>query len=221
MNFKLDRMGNVPWLYLPWVIPMWLIVTWFFYAAHTLLSLTVRAEFIGEEKLEKGKAYVFIGWHDSVIPYISCFWRFKRPYALLLNDAWYMYPICKIAKWIGVKALVYGMSGHQGRDAADQIEEYLSMGYSTMITPDGPRGPRHRLRRGALHISKNTNAPIVPTEIRCQKAIVLGYSWDKKRIPLPFSKVTIKYNTPIQITEKNIDELTPFIEASLGKYERY
>jgi lysophospholipid acyltransferase (LPLAT)-like uncharacterized protein len=60
-----------------------------------------------------------------------------------------------------------------------------------VITPDGPRGPIHRLKRGAFLAAQELELPVYFLRIHYRRAKVLGKSWDKFEIPLPFSGVHI------------------------------
>jgi lysophospholipid acyltransferase (LPLAT)-like uncharacterized protein len=53
-------------------------------------------------------------------------------------------------RFIGVKKIVLGSSGYSGKEAADQLVEYLKKGYSTVLSPDGPSGPAFQMKKGAL-----------------------------------------------------------------------
>ena len=61
-----------------------------------------------------------------------------------------------------------------------------------VITPDGPRGPIHRLKRGAFLAAQELQLPIYFLRIHYRTAKTLEKSWDKFEIPLPFSSVHIK-----------------------------
>jgi lysophospholipid acyltransferase (LPLAT)-like uncharacterized protein len=54
------------------------------------------------------------------------------------HPTWYMKPSHVMLRFIGVKKITLGSSGYSGKEAADQLVEYLKKGYSTVILPDGP-----------------------------------------------------------------------------------
>jgi hypothetical protein len=60
-----------------------------------------------------------------------------------------------------------------------------------VITPDGPRGPRHIFKRGAFIAARELSLPLYMLEIECHSKKVLR-SWDKFEVPMPFSRVSVR-----------------------------
>ncbi len=69
---------------------------------------------------------------------------------------------------------------------------------SLTITADGPRGPLHEFKQGAVVLALMTGAPILPLAFRAKKAWHLN-SWDSFIIPKPFSEVEIYVGAPLSI----------------------
>jgi lysophospholipid acyltransferase (LPLAT)-like uncharacterized protein len=61
-----------------------------------------------------------------------------------------------------------------------------------VITPDGPRGPIHRLKRGAFLAAQELDLPVYFLRIHYGRARTLEKSWDRFQIPMPFSRVHVK-----------------------------
>ena len=59
-------------------------------------------------------------------------------------------------------------------------------GSHVVLTPDGPTGPRRRLKPGAIALASMTGMPIVPIGIACPTAWRAG-SWDRMMVPLPWA----------------------------------
>jgi len=72
----------------------------------------------------------------------------------------------------------------------------LKRGENLLITPDGPRGPRHTLSSGAVSLAIKRNLPIMVVSFKASSYWQLK-SWDRFTIPKPFSKVDIYYQTII------------------------
>jgi hypothetical protein len=91
--------------------------------------------------------------------------------------------------------------------------------YSLAISPDGPRGPSEKIKDGLLFLAYSSKLPIIPVAADISREKVFN-SWDKFRLPKPFSTVNISYGEPIYIQSKDeivskqdyvqqkIDELT-------------
>jgi len=76
----------------------------------------------------------------------------------------------------------------------------LHDGADIAITPDGPRGPRHRFAQGALVLAHRAGAPVVPIVAHVARAWRLG-SWDGFEIPKPFARITILYDTSTTVND--------------------
>ncbi len=95
---------------------------------------------------------------------------------------------------------------HNARfEALNTMTESTRAGSCLVITPDGPRGPRHEVKAGALFIAQRTKASVVPFTWNAQRAWRLK-SWDRFEIPLPFTTVDVRFG-PILPPQTSADEL--------------
>lgn len=74
-----------------------------------------------------------------------------------------------------------------------------------IITPDGPRGPRHKIKPGTAIAAKETNASIIPFTWTSDKYWELK-SWDKMQIPKPFSTIHATFGTPVTLNKESAIE---------------
>ena len=144
-------------------------------------------------------------WHDNLVPYFMVYTRYKAPYVWLNHPAWFMKPIHILLKLICTQEIALGSSGFSGKAALEEVIDYLKRGYNTVITPDGPSGPVKELKRGVLDMSLASGIPVVPLKIRTPKRSILKATWDKKRIPLPFSTITVEFGKPVIVNEENYE----------------
>src|SRR4051794_35178040 len=79
----------------------------------------------------------------------------------------------------GLKRLLQGSSGCEGRQAVNELASLVRRGWSTTISPDGPLGPPRTLKKGVLHIAAQSGVPIVPLTISATRFISVP-SWDGK-----------------------------------------
>jgi lysophospholipid acyltransferase (LPLAT)-like uncharacterized protein len=68
-----------------------------------------------------------------------------------------------------------------------------------VITVDGPVGPRHIVKQGAIVLAFRVPALLVPVRLFPRRAVVFN-SWDRFQLPLPFSRVDIVFGTPYAVT---------------------
>ena len=92
----------------------------------------------------------------------------------------------------------------------------LKKGISIGISPDGPKGPRHKVSDGILSISRLGNASILPVGIGFKKKWVLN-TWDKFIIPKPFNQITIIWGEPLPAlkNEKSINQFKSKLENTM------
>jgi lysophospholipid acyltransferase (LPLAT)-like uncharacterized protein len=96
---------------------------------------------------------------------------------------------------------VRGSSTRGGTKAFRQMLKELKKGKISTILPDGPRGPRHYFKLGAIVVAQRSGAPILPMTFAAKKSIRLK-SWDRFMIWLPLSKLQLIYGSPITIPRK-------------------
>lgn len=81
-------------------------------------------------------------------------------------------------------------------------------GLSACVTIDGPRGPRHKVKDGAIFLAYKAKALLVPVRLKLHSPKIFEQAWDKFQVPLPFSKVSIYYETPYYVESDTLDEET-------------
>jgi lysophospholipid acyltransferase (LPLAT)-like uncharacterized protein len=143
-------------------------------------------------------------WHESWWSYIVVFLRYRSPHAMISHPAAYMKPLHCLFRLMGLKQLLLGSSGEEGRAAANRLATLVMKGWSTTISPDGPAGPARALKKGVLHIALQSGVPIVPLTISASRFISVP-SWDCKRHPLPFNKIKVVIHEAIQVDRHNVD----------------
>jgi hypothetical protein len=87
----------------------------------------------------------------------------------------------------------------------------MRRGCSAAFAADGPRGPARQVKPGLVYLAAKTGAPIVPMRIFYSREKVLDKTWDKYRVPMPFSVASIVYSDPIfadpRATEEDIGRM--------------
>ncbi|MGB0991963.1 MAG: lysophospholipid acyltransferase family protein [Akkermansiaceae bacterium] len=96
---------------------------------------------------------------------------------------------------------VRGSSSRRGAAALISLKRILKKGEQVFITPDGPRGPRYHLQPGVIKLAQSAETPIACIRYTFSSSWRIK-SWDKLRIPKPFSKVTIHLDQPINVPKK-------------------
>jgi len=95
--------------------------------------------------------------------------------------------------------VIRGSSTHTGaRALRDYYETIVKQQISPAITPDGPRGPLHEFKPGAVMLAQITGKPILPVSIAASRTWTFR-TWDRFKLPLPFSRIVIAYGEPVKV----------------------
>ena len=91
-----------------------------------------------------------------------------------------------------------GSTSKKGVVATLGLLRQIEAGSDAAITPDGPRGPRYRVKPGVIQTAQLSGAAIVPV------TYTLGWkkelrSWDRFQIPLPFSTCRLVWGAPLRV----------------------
>lgn len=108
-----------------------------------------------------------------------------------------------LARW--GYAMIRGSSHIGGKEAMQLMVDAITQGNSLCITPDGPTGPRHQMKMGAVRAAQRTHVPLFLVGIAANQKKILK-SWDGFEIPLPFSNVNVWYSDPLMVPGNLQDE---------------
>lgn len=166
-----------------------------------LLSFTWRIKLEGIPPVAPS---VVAFWHGFMLP-VWKYFSYLRPAALvsqskdgrLLSDL--------LEKW--KYNVVRGSSSKGGREALDSIIKLLDKNI-VLITPDGPRGPARQFKAGAVVAARKAGVQLYLCSVHINRSFTLNKSWDKFRIPLPFTKITLKLSQPFKPESANTREET-------------
>lgn len=213
--FTRYRVDDVPVFWKPLFYLYGCIVGALLYIYFVMLYLTCRKVIIGREYLSQRTNYIFCCWH-TIAPYMAIFIH-HRNHIWMNHAGWYMKHIHVMLWLAGVRKLALGSSGEEGKKAVTMIVQHLQQGWSTVIMPDGPYGPRHVLKKGVLHMSLQSGVPILPMRFQVSHAFVLS-TWDHKMFPYPFSKITAQFDKPIHVSAENFEVAHRELEKALAEH---
>jgi len=86
-----------------------------------------------------------------------------------------------------------------GRAFAVRMARLAEQGYSLIVTPDGPFGPRRVAKPGALIVARESGLPLLPWSLTVRPAIRLSGRWDRQYLPLPFCRIRLQAAERIRI----------------------
>ena len=191
------------------------------YCILRLWYLTLRLKMDAETKRlllsQDRSTCVFYFWHDALFmaPLLRKF-RGKRPMYGLMSaskDGAWLEALVHLFK---VKA-IRGSSTWRGSIALKELERNAHKVCDIIITPDGPKGPRHCCKHGSLKWALEANLHIVCLQISTSKAWSLA-SWDQFRLPFPFSSIAVKAHPIQQKADISLESFFEQVQANLGDY---
>ena len=96
--------------------------------------------------------------------------------------------------------VVRGSHNRKGAAAALELIDAIKTGNNGALTIDGPRGPKHKVKRGIIDISRITGVPIVPMSWYSPSRFFLKFkTWDEFCFPLNCIKMKAIYGEPIYV----------------------
>ena len=126
-----------------------------------------------------------------------------------------------VEKW-GFK-VVRGSSARKGCVTSTmQLITRLKEGECAALMVDGPRGPLHKVKGGAIKLAKETGAPIVPMHwYSPEKTFISLPSWDKMKTPLGLCHIINIYGNPIYVNPEDDEaEVAQRVKASFEDIEK-
>ncbi len=151
---------------------------------------------------KKKKSYIFCCWHNKL---------FVGPYFLPLHfginalqsshsDGMMTAILFNLMKI----NIIFGSSMKGGTEAFIKMIKSIKKNECIAITPDGPKGPKYKVKDGIIKLAQITGTPIVPLVWTTKNKKTLN-SWDNFEIPYPFSSGAYIFGQPIHV-KRDLDQ---------------
>ena len=132
----------------------------------------------------KNRSFVMVSWHGKIL---SVFHYFANKnyigLASLNKDAEL---IAQVGELVGY-SFVRGSSSKGGAGAFNDMVRLLQIsGTKIIITPDGPQGPEHVPKPGAIRLAQKTGVPILPVIGHAKRSWVFK-NWHNFYLSKPLS----------------------------------
>lgn len=162
-----------------------------------IVMSTCRIKWYGNEYIpalkQSHQPWIWAAWHDNISVAI---WSVRQQgIAMLASESRDGDFIAKVLQAFG-NTPVRGSSSRGSRSATRNMLRALSAGNNASITPDGPRGPRYELKPGVLWLAIMADCPILTWHHEAERQWQMTSSWDRHRIPKPFTTVHICIGEP-------------------------
>jgi lysophospholipid acyltransferase (LPLAT)-like uncharacterized protein len=175
------------------------LVAWAGAGVIRVLGATWRIRFEDEEQLLAARRVapnvIFAFWHGRLLPLL--YTHRGQPVTILASEH-------RDGEMLGRTIVRFGY-GHArgsstrgGTRALLDLAQRIRSGLDVALTVDGPRGPRHVVKPGAIEIAKLTGAAIVPVTAASRRHRTLS-SWDAFEVPAPGTRVVVRYAAPVLV----------------------
>lgn len=149
-------------------------------------------------------------WHGEMLPVWFAF-RALRPVALVSSSKDGSLLSRLLQDWgYGV---VLGSSSKGGKEALEQLVHEASSRV-VLITPDGPRGPAHQAKPGAIVAAQRAAVPLILVRMSASRSRTFERSWDKFQLPMLFASIDLYVDQHWTIP---IDASRELVEASINE----
>ena len=150
------------------------------------------------DMVHESRGVVAVTWHNRLFFYAVAFPKLTRERSVAVvsasRDGQY---VSDFISQLGLGS-IRGSSSRGGAQAQLAGVKAIQEGKNVCFTPDGPRGPKYKMKPGPVHLASLTGAKILPLSINFSRCWKLK-SWDNFQIPKPFSKITLIMGETISI----------------------
>jgi lysophospholipid acyltransferase (LPLAT)-like uncharacterized protein len=193
------------------------VLPWLVYFLYRAWTATWRIECIEspgfKRDRENGERIVFAHWHGDELCVVPLVTRYKIATMTSTSKDGQLIDFT-IRKLGG--ATSRGSSTRGAVGALKGLIRLIREGYRASMAVDGPKGPFHKVKPGVFELSRLAGAKIVATGTACSRAIVFEKSWNKAKLPKPFSRVVVVFAEPWAPISKEDDVKSPEMAARLS-----
>ncbi len=170
-----------------------------------LILWTCKLKIEGLHYLEKEKKGIVMLWHNNMVIMCEFFHRFlpESTYAAFLSKSRDGEPIARaINSYRNTHTIrvAHNLKHEALRSAIAYLNEKKGL---LLFTPDGPKGPRCKVKPGIVFAAQESEAPVFSFRWTANRYWEFN-TWDRLRIPKPFSTITIVISAPM-LLDKNLE----------------
>lgn len=139
--------------------------------------------------------FIYSVWHDELM--LSLFAKKHKIVAAITSQHQDGTYLANVLELMGVTPI----RGSSSKGGIEALRNAMTVAKERhiVVTPDGPRGPRHVMKDGLVFLSSKTGNPVVPLSFECSRFWRVQGKWTDLVVPKPFSKLTVIYGEPIII----------------------
>lgn len=193
-------------------------------AIYRLLEATCRYSVENWQTVEsaraEGRRVVFAHFHDETFPLIYLRKIDSHGFVIMVSQSKDGEIMARLLEGLGL-VTARGSKSRGGVKALLRARRtMLQRDLIGVVTVDGPRGPRHKAKEGAIYLAYKTAALIVPVRSFISRAKVFEKAWDKFQLPLPGARCRIVCGEgydigPGELTPERLQDAMQNLEARM------
>lgn len=198
----------------------------------SLFNLTYRYRYVGHDNVKKARklgssqGHLLGIWHQNLFHGILA--QNGKHYVVIVSKSKDAEPVAYLCSRLG-HVVARGSSRNKitgvdkgGKLAKEEMIEVLKTGVPGAVTIDGPKGPAREVKPGIIDMARQSGSPLVPY-IPIPESYWTFNSWDKFRLPKPFSRIIVYYGNPIQVApemkESSFEAIQNQLKSELDEKE--
>jgi lysophospholipid acyltransferase (LPLAT)-like uncharacterized protein len=181
----------------------WLIKSAGFVLARLLRSwlggLRYRLQVIGPTVLPwqgTSDRFIYVTWHEYLL--LPLYLASDADVCMLLSRHSDGQLLSTTLRHFGIEQIC----GSEGRGGVEALRSLIRVSERKHIAliPDGPRGPRRRVKLGLIYLAARSGLPVVPAGFGLRRPWRLK-SWDRFALPRPWSRAAYVVGPPIFVPQ--------------------
>jgi lysophospholipid acyltransferase (LPLAT)-like uncharacterized protein len=93
--------------------------------------------------------------------------------------------------------IVRGSASRGGARGVIGLMKLMKNGYWPAFAVDGPRGPIHEVKPGAVFLAKREGVPLIPLASSARPAVIFRKAWDRYLLPMPLGRGAVLLGDPV------------------------
>ncbi len=195
--------------------------------AYGLLSSSIRWEWVGRPAEDAPLPRLYMFWHARLLmmpyPFLHGLLgegeRRMTGY-VMISEHRDGEMIARVTHMLGLST-VRGSATRGGARALLKMIRLVREGNAVVaMTPDGPRGPRERVKPGVLQLARKTGLPLTPICYATSRYWRV-HSWDRFYIPKPFSRGVFVIGEPVHVApDDDPDDALARVQRAMDETQR-
>ena len=172
-----------------------LLIAYYLKICFQTSSWNIKNEKIILSLIKKKEKIIVCFWHSKLLMTVFC-WKYKNNFKMLISSHRDGKIISNAVSHFGIQTIA-GSSRKNMISSLKEIISELDQKQVIGITPDGPKGPREKIKDGLISLIKKTDAVIIPLSYSAKIKIRLR-TVDKLLVIFPFNKFIAVWGTPFK-----------------------